>query len=109
MQDAIEFANVQGVIVVVAGNSNSNQIGSPGGDPGVVTVGATTQGNVKAPYSNYGTYVDIAAPGSGIFLHVPEQRDEGHERHVDGEPVRCRGGRAATSAVRLRGSRRSRS
>jgi serine protease len=52
------------VVVVAAGNSNTNAINSnPANCAGVITVAATNRSGGKASYSNYGTNVTIAAPG----------------------------------------------
>jgi subtilisin family serine protease len=54
-------------MVVAAGNSNKDACKySPSGEPTAITVGATTSGDVRASWSNYGTCVDIFAPGSAI-------------------------------------------
>ena len=54
-------------MVVAAGNSNANACNySPSSEPSALTVGATTSGDVRASYSNYGSCVDIFAPGSSI-------------------------------------------
>ena len=69
-QSAINAVNAVGSIVVVAaGNSNSNAAGfTPANCNGVITVGATNRSGVRAWYSNYGSVVDVSAPGgeSGI-------------------------------------------
>jgi subtilisin family serine protease len=52
---------------VAAGNSNRSACDySPSSEPSALTVGATTSSDAKASYSNYGSCVDIQAPGSGI-------------------------------------------
>ncbi|GIG70461.1 S8 family peptidase [Phytomonospora endophytica] len=52
---------------VAAGNSSANACSySPARTPAAITVGATTSTDARASYSNYGTCVDIFAPGSGI-------------------------------------------
>lgn len=52
------------VIAVAAGNSNANAASfSPASCSGVITVAATTKTGSRAYYSNYGTVVEIAAPG----------------------------------------------
>lgn len=64
-QSAINDAVARGTTVVVAaGNSNDNASHySPASCNNTVTVAATEYRNYRAPYSNYGSYVDIAAPG----------------------------------------------
>jgi subtilisin family serine protease len=52
---------------VAAGNSNADACtASPARAPSAITVGATTNTDVRASYSNYGTCVDLFAPGSSI-------------------------------------------
>lgn len=51
-----------GVVFFSAGN-DSRQWGSPGCYPGAVSVGAIGPQGTKAYYSNYGDWVDLAAPG----------------------------------------------
>jgi serine protease len=64
-QNAINSARSRGAVVVVAaGNSNTNAINSnPANCAGVIAVAATNRAGGKASYSNYGTNVTIAAPG----------------------------------------------
>ena len=65
---AVERSIADGVTyVVAAGNSNANACSSsPARVPGAITVGATTASDARASYSNYGSCVDLFAPGSGI-------------------------------------------
>ncbi len=65
LQQAINEANNAGVIIVVAaGNSNVDaSTFSPAGCSGVITVGATNAAGSRASYSNYGTRIDLMAPG----------------------------------------------
>lgn len=52
---------------VAAGNSSADcKNYSPARVAAAITVGATTQADARASYSNFGTCVDIFAPGSGI-------------------------------------------
>ncbi len=63
-QNAIAAARNAGVIIIAAaGNENTSQLSYPASYPGVVSVSAVDQNRQRAPYSNYGTEVDIAAPG----------------------------------------------
>jgi serine protease len=64
-QSAINAVNAAGgIVVVAAGNSNTNASGTtPANCNGVITVGATNRSGVRAWYSNYGSVVDVSAPG----------------------------------------------
>jgi serine protease len=67
MKEAINYANSKGVVIIAAaGNSGSNAAAYPARYPHVIGVSATAPSNAKAPYSNYGAGVDIAAPGGAI-------------------------------------------
>ena len=65
---AVAGAYNQGVTVVVAaGNSNADACNySPASEPTAITVGATTNADARASYSNFGTCLDVFAPGSNI-------------------------------------------
>jgi subtilisin family serine protease len=55
-------------LAVAAGNDNSDAANtSPASEPTVCTVGATDSTDSRASYSNYGSIVDIFAPGSSIL------------------------------------------
>ena len=63
-QQAITDARAQGVIIIAsAGNDASSTPAYPAAYNGVVAVSATTLGRALAPYSNRGSWIDIAAPG----------------------------------------------
>jgi serine protease len=64
-QTAINNAVNRGTTVVVAaGNSNANAANySPASCNNVISVAATSRTGARATYSNYGSVVDIAAPG----------------------------------------------
>lgn len=68
-QNAINGAVGRGTTVVVAaGNSNTNVSSSvPANCPNVIAVAATTSAGARASFSNYGTGIDISAPGQGIL------------------------------------------
>ncbi|UUE99222.1 S8 family serine peptidase [Xanthomonas hortorum pv. pelargonii] len=69
LQNAINGAVSRGTTVVVAaGNDSANVSGSlPASCANVVAVAATTSAGAKASYSNFGTGIDVSAPGSGIL------------------------------------------
>jgi subtilisin family serine protease len=54
--------------VIAAGNDNSDVSGSsPANCNNVIAVGSTTSTGARSSFSNYGSGVDIAAPGSSIL------------------------------------------
>lgn len=65
---AVAGAVSKGVVMVVAaGNSNADACtASPAREPSAITVGASTSIDYRASFSNWGTCVDIFAPGGGI-------------------------------------------
>jgi subtilisin family serine protease len=66
-QAAVNYARSKGVVVVAAaGNSGLSHAAAPANCSGVVAVGASDQGDVRASFSNTGTGVAVAAPGVGI-------------------------------------------
>ena len=65
--EAISYATSREVLVVfAAGNSNSNQAFYPAFSNEVVAVAATDNTGAAASFTNYGSWVDIAAPGVRI-------------------------------------------
>lgn len=68
VQSAIDKAWSQGmVIVAAAGNSGASGASTPGNCNNVIGVAASDQNDNKASFSNYGSGVDVAAPGVGIL------------------------------------------
>jgi subtilisin family serine protease len=73
LRTAVENSVAAGVVYAVsAGNGDffgtpqNACSGSPAGAPNALTVGATTSTDAESSFSNYGTCVDILAPGSAI-------------------------------------------
>lgn len=66
---AVAFARRKGVLVVVAAGNHGASADAfwPAALPGVITVAATEPGGARTAYSNWGSAVDIAAPGSKIL------------------------------------------
>jgi len=56
------------LVVAAAGNDNTAQLGYPASYDGVIAVSATDFANNRAPYSNYGTRIDVAAPGGNTLV-----------------------------------------
>jgi thermitase len=57
--------NRGGLYFMASGNSGANVSGS--NSPHVVTVSASDQNDLRASFSTYGTWVDVAAPGVSIY------------------------------------------
>lgn len=73
--DAVKYATNKGVLfVAAAGNSGSSTKEYPGGYAEAFTVGNTTSTDSRSSSSNYGSWVNIAAPGSGILSTVPDNK-----------------------------------
>ena len=82
-KNAIDYAAAHGVLVVAAAG-NEHLVGNPIfypaallqplGSKGVggigLAVAASTDSGERAPFSNAGTYVSLAAPGEGVFSAV---------------------------------------
>ena len=74
--DAIDYFNAHGggdvmeggISITSAGNSNSGEPFYPGYYSGMFSVTGTNNQDQKAWYSNYGEYIDIAAPGGETNL-----------------------------------------
>ncbi|MGA1825386.1 MAG: S8 family serine peptidase [bacterium] len=78
-QTAVDFAYNSGVIVIAsAGNANSSTLEYPASYSSAVSVTATQWDDTRAPYSNYGTAVDVCAPGGNLAL------DQNLDGYADG-------------------------
>jgi serine protease len=66
-QAAMDLAHANGAVVVVAaGNSNTNVANArPANCDKVIAVGATDRNARRSSFSNYGLGIDLSAPGSG--------------------------------------------
>jgi len=63
-QDVINEVRAKGIFVVAAaGNENTSVPSYPAAYDGVIAVSAVKIDGTRASYSNFGSYVDVAAPG----------------------------------------------
>jgi subtilisin family serine protease len=69
IDDALDYAyNTKGVFIDCAsGNNYSSSVSYPANNPNVMAVGATDRYDNRASYSNYGTDLEVVAPGSSIL------------------------------------------
>jgi len=73
MESVIQYAHESGVVVVAAaGNRNTQRMHYPAAYDNVISVCATQENDTKSGFSNYGTWVDVCAPGSNILSTVPD-------------------------------------
>jgi serine protease len=73
LTEAVLAAQGAGAIVVAAAG-NEGEDGwdyYPAAIDGVITVGATQPDGLRAPYSNYGSVLDVMAPGGNLSLRLP--------------------------------------
>ncbi len=69
----IQAARDRGILcVAAAGNERTSSKRYPAAYPGVLSVGAYDRFGNLASYSNYGSWVTLAAPGSDIYATMPD-------------------------------------
>ena len=73
-----------GLVVFSAGNDNLAN-GAPANYERVIAVAALNSNGSKANYSNYGDFVDLAAPGTGIYSTLPG----GNYGNMSGTSMSC--------------------
>jgi len=101
-KDTIDAAYAAGVVLVAAaGNHNVDWVNYPAGFDHVIAVAATSQHGFQAMYTNYGSWVDLAAPGGdsmdvnaqfGIISTVPKigtLSDPSGYRYLQGTSMAC--------------------
>lgn len=72
VHEAVKYAYDSGVLIVAAaGNDNVRTKLYPAGYDEVVAVAATDQNDNKAWFSNFGKWIELAAPGVDIYSTVP--------------------------------------
>jgi subtilisin family serine protease/PKD repeat protein len=72
LHEAVKYAYDDGVLLVAAaGNDNVNLKSYPAAYEEVVAVSATNQNDLKAWFSNWGEWIELAAPGVSIYSTMP--------------------------------------
>lgn len=73
MDDSIQSAIKKGVIVVAAvGNDKTSRPQYPAAFKHVIAVSATTKYDTRATFSNFGSYINLSAPGVDIYSTIPK-------------------------------------
>lgn len=73
-KSAIQYATGKGVLVIAAaGNSGTARVGCPACDANAISVASTTWQDVLASYSQYGSGLDISAPGGNCYSNTTEE------------------------------------
>lgn len=72
LNDSIQDAWNAGLVIVAgSGNNGATELFYPAAFDNVISVGAFDEDHLRAPFSNYGDWVDIAAPGNVIMSSYP--------------------------------------
>ncbi|WP_411250417.1 S8 family peptidase [Priestia filamentosa] len=86
IRNAIDYAINRGSVVVAAtGNNGANLLTYPAVYQNVLSVASTDENDQKSSFSNYGTWVDVAAPGSNILSTYPNS----YYSYLSGTSMAC--------------------
>ncbi|KNZ70036.1 peptidase S8 and S53 subtilisin kexin sedolisin [Thermincola ferriacetica] len=84
LQNAVNYALNKNVVVVAAAGNDSTDIPTyPAAYEGVIGVAATDEYDSDAVFSNFGSYIDISAPGTNIYSTVPTYYVSGFSINYD--------------------------
>jgi len=72
-QALVDMATAAGTVcVAAAGNDSDSVMVYPAACARVLSVGATDQNGHRAPFSNWGSWVDVSAPGTSMFSTISQ-------------------------------------
>jgi subtilisin family serine protease len=69
--DVLDYAAARDVVVVLAAGNDGSASASAASYPQAMRVTATAPGDRLPGFANYGPWVDVAAPGTGIYGALP--------------------------------------
>lgn len=71
-QNIVDYAtfNKNSLVIAAAGNNGANQEFYPAAYANVIAVASTGSSDAKSGFSNYGTFIDVCAPGSNIYSAI---------------------------------------
>lgn len=77
LENAMTYAYNSNVLVIAAmGNNGENLKTYPAGYKNIIAVGATDIKNKAVPFSNFGEWISVSAPGLKIYSTFPTQKVE---------------------------------
>jgi parallel beta-helix repeat protein len=86
LHETLQYAYDQGVVLAAAaGNDDIDKLAYPASYDEVIAVAATDDEDHKADFSNYGDWVDIAAPGVDIYSTLPNDK----YKYASGTSMAC--------------------
>lgn len=80
LQDAVNYANQRGALLVAASGNDGGSVLYPAACENVMAVAATDTDDQRASFSNFGPEVDIAAPGTNVVSTWPWSGGYHHKR-----------------------------
>ncbi len=81
--DSLRSAGI--ATVIAAGNSGFNtSVGAPGCISSAITVASSTKSDARSSFSNWGTLVDVVAPGSSIYASYPNGSSNNYYTYLSG-------------------------
>lgn len=97
LHEAVKYAYENGVLLVAAAGNDGTKIKAyPAAYEEVIAVAATDENNRRASFSNWGDWIELAAPGVGIYSTMPTYHvtlnDWGYPvnySHMDGTSMAC--------------------
>ncbi|MEY4926070.1 MAG: hypothetical protein RI894_506, partial [Bacteroidota bacterium] len=90
LQVAIDAAYNAGVVcIAAAGNANVSNPAYPANCNHVIAVASTDNADIKSSFSNYGTWIDVSAPGSDILSCTVEENNVPNYGFKSGTSMAC--------------------
>ncbi|MHB8780222.1 MAG: DUF5719 family protein [Candidatus Geothermincolia bacterium] len=69
--EAVAYAHARGAVIVAAAGNEPGDHAYPAEYPDAIAVSSTTASDTKASSSNYGSFIDLGAPGQTIWSTTP--------------------------------------